>query len=339
MEAGAEGSQAGQAGPPRLITDVAVPVSAQAAAVAWRSVKTRAEVDELRIVAQHRPLGAHVLEIVRYRELLARLIGRELKVRYKNSTLGFVWSMVQPLFLLAVYAAVFSILGASFSDFALWILCGLLIWNMVSTAVLTATSSITSNAYLVGKVRFPRAVLPLSMVGAALVHFFLQMLVFVVLIVATRHQVDWTFMWLVPLALLVSVVVASAFALLLSTANVFSRDTQHLLELSLLAWFWLTPVIYQYDRLALWLSDHGVPAGIFLINPLTSVVIVFQRAFYGRASVPTDDNSGQIINLLPSDGPMWYLRNLAITGGVGLTLFVLALVMFDRAESRFAEAL
>src|SRR5262245_33819865 len=87
----------------------------------------------MRPMSGRRTVRAHLGEIVRYRELLQMLIRKELTVRYKNSLLGFTWSMLQPLFFLVVYTAVFAILGAGFEHFAVWILCGLLIWTLISS--------------------------------------------------------------------------------------------------------------------------------------------------------------------------------------------------------------
>src|SRR4051812_37312018 len=138
---------------------------------------------ELHLVASRQTVAAHLRDIWRFRELLRNLVRKELKVKYKNSALGFVWSMLNPLFLLLVYGIAFSILGAAFSYFTIWLLIGLLVWNLFNVSIVAGTSSITGNAYLVNKVRFPREVLPLASVGAALIHFFLQSLVLVAVLV------------------------------------------------------------------------------------------------------------------------------------------------------------
>ncbi len=287
---------------------------------------------DLTVVGRRRPLGTHLREIWEYRELLAGLVRKELKVRYKNSVLGYVWSMVQPVFLLVVYSIVFSILGAGFHRFAIWLLCGLILWNFISTSFGTSVQSITSNAYLVSKVRFPRAILPLSCVGAALVHLGLQLIAFAGVLAVARHPVAWDYMWLLIPALFTVVILCAAGALFVATLNVKARDTQHLLELVILSWFWMTPIIYQYERAAAWFTDQGLGSAWVLINPATSIVISFQRAIYG---VHTVDG----IALLPDEGSLWYLRNLAIVSAVSAVLFCLALTYFDRAEANFAEDL
>jgi ABC-2 type transport system permease protein len=287
---------------------------------------------ELRPMSGRRSALAHLRELVGYRELLVMLVRKELAVRYKNSVLGFTWSMLQPLFLLVVYTAVFAILGAGFARFAIWVLCGLLIWTLISSSMLTATVSITSNASLVGKVKFPRAVLPLASVGGALVHFFLQIAAFAVVLVVTRHPVDWTYVWLLPIALATCLTVCAALALLLAPSNVYARDTMHLLELLVLGWFWATPILYEYMRAATWLDSKGIDGDVQLVNPATPIVITFQRALYGTASVDGRP-------LLPDNGPLWYLGVLAATAAVWALIGYIALRVFDRADVNLAEAL
>lgn len=289
-------------------------------------------VPELRLMSARRSLVAHVRDLATFRELIVMLVRKELTVRYQHSVLGFTWSMIQPLFLLVVYSVVFGILGAGFARFAIWVLCGLLVWTLVSTSLLTATQSITSNASLVGKVKFPRAVLPLASVGAAFTHFCLQSVALAGVLLVTWQSVDWTYVWLLPVALVTTVIVCAAMAVLLAPLNVYARDTTHLLDLLVLGWFWVTPILYQYERSAGWFSRHGLGEWALLANPVTPIVITFQRAIYGQASI--EDTP-----LLPDRGPLWYLGVLAITAAVWLAIFAAALRAFDRADVHLAETL
>lgn len=293
------------------------------------------------VVGRKRRLGTHLREIWAFRELLAGLIRKELKVRYKNSILGFVWSMVQPVFLLVVYNVVFSILGEAFDRFPIWLLCGLVMWTFIATSFTTSVQSITANAYLVSKVRFPRAILPLSTVGAAAVHLALQMGAFAIVLVAARHNVDWAYMWLLVPAIATAIMLCAAAAVFLSALNVKARDTQHLLDIMLLGWFWLTPMLYTWQRGATWLTGKGLSTSIILINPVTSIVMTFQRAIYGTDTVTVPDGAGGTVaqRVLPGVDQLWYLRNLAIVAAVSLVLFGLALNYFDKAEANFAEDL
>jgi ABC-2 type transport system permease protein len=291
-----------------------------------------APIPPLRSMSGRRTTKAHLADILRYRELLVLLMRKELTVRYKSSAIGFVWSMLQPLFFLVVYTAVFAILGAGFERFAIWVLCGLLVWTLISSSLVTSTVSITSNAALVGKVKFPRAVLPLASVGGALVHFCLQFVAFAIVLAASTHPVDWRYVWLLPVALLSALVLCTASGLFLAPSNVYARDTGHLLELLVLGWFWATPVLYDYNRAATWLSAQGLPDWLLLLNPATPIVITFQRALYGT------DHAADL-QLLPSQGPAWYLGVIVATTVVWGAICLLGLRTFDRAETNLAENL
>ena len=276
-------------------------------------------------------------EVWRYRELLLNLVRKELKVKYKNSALGFVWSLLNPALYLVVFYVVFQlVLKAGIPDFAIFLLSGLLPWNLFSTSLGAACQSIVGNASLVGKVWFPREILPLAAVGAALVHFFLQASVLVAALLVFRYAPSPAYLPGALLALLVLVLLAAALGIVLAAVNVPLRDTGHLLELTLLAWFWVTPIVYQYqalgDRLGGWA----------LLNPMTPVVLSFQRALYGERQVTAGGASrlgSTTTGILPDESVLWYLRNVAVLGVVAAVILLVALWLFGRLEGDFAEEL
>lgn len=271
-------------------------------------------------------LGTRVRDIFRYRELLANLVRKDLKVRYKSSVLGFLWSLLNPAMLLVVYYFVFSVLlGSGIPRFPIYLLSGLLAWNLFSVGLSSATGSIVSNAGIVNKVWFPREVLPLSAIGAALVHFFLQAIVMLGALLVFRHPVAWRYLPLVPLALITLLTFLAALSLLMAAANVYLRDIGHLVELALLPWFFSTPIVYSYDLIA---DKLGRFAFLYLVNPVTPVVLVFQRAIYGGFS--------DVVHQFPW---WWYLRNITIGFVVSLALLALALSVFRRLEGNFTEEL
>jgi ABC-2 type transport system permease protein len=290
---------------------------------------------ELRIVAPRRSVWGHISDIWRSRELLVRLTFKELTVRYKKSTLGFLWSTLNPLVMLGVYSVAFGILGLSFDDFPIWLITGLLIWNLFSASLVSGTASITSNSYLVGKVRFPREILPLSAVGAALIHFVLQAAMVAIVLLVAGHRIDLSFVWLLPLALLTLIVICSGFAIVLSALNVYARDTAHLLDLTMLALFWLTPISYPFMTIASKLVSKGLPAWLPWINPITPVLATFQRAIYGKASIRAVGKADQ--QLLPDHSSLWYGRNLLGALAMATVFLYLAIRWFDRVEGNFAE--
>lgn len=288
----------------------------------------------MNVVAPRRTVLQSLTGIWRYRELLVNLVRKELKVRYKNSSLGFFWSMLNPLMYLVVFYVVFQlVLGSGVPYFPVFLLSGLLGWNLFSASLAGATGSITGNASLVNKVWFPREILPLASIGANFVHFLLQGLVLCAGLAVFRFDVDWAYVWLVVPALVALLLLTAAMCVFLSAANVYARDTQHLLELVLLAWVWMTPIIYPWDLQASQLAESGRSPMLTLLNPMTSIVLALQRALYG---ITTNDDG---VRLLPLESSLWYLRNLAIVGAIAVVLLLLALRLFTKVEGDFAEQL
>ena len=285
------------------------------------------------VVAPQRTVRQHITGVWRYRELLMNLVRKELKVKYKNSALGFVWSLLNPAMYIVVFTIVFQVvLKANIPYFPIFLLSGLLAWNLFSISLGAATGSITGNHTLVNKVYFPREILPLAAVGANCVHFLLQAAVLLLAIVVAPIDFDLAWLWLVLPALAVLLVLTSALAILLSAVNVYARDTQHLLELLLLAWFWLTPIVYQWELPGRKLAENDWPTWVILLNPMVAVTTTLQRALYGQHLADGRP-------MLPVDGQWWYLRNLGIVGAVSVVLLVVAMRVFHRLEGNFAEEL
>jgi ABC-2 type transport system permease protein len=270
-------------------------------------------------------------------ELLAELVRKDLKVKYKNSALGFVWSLANPLLYLAVFTLVFSVfLDNGISWFAVLFMSGLLVWNFFNLATLSATGAVVGNANLVRKVRFPRVVLPLSSVGFAGVHFVLQMFVFFLFLVPFYPEAFGPQLWLVLPALAVALAFTVALSLLASALNVRYRDVEHVLEITLLAWFWLTPIVY---RVTLVQEEFGrVPwlFKLYMANPMTAVVVAMQRAIY---RFPVATANGRPLRILPADGYGFYLRWLGVAAVVSLVLLGIGLWTFRRLQADFAEEL
>ncbi|HZQ78265.1 MAG TPA: ABC transporter permease [Acidimicrobiia bacterium] len=265
-------------------------------------------------------------EIARHRELLINLVRLELKAKYKSSTLGFVWSLLNPAMYLVVFYVAFNvILAAGVPRFPIFLLSGLLVWNFFTAALSAGTSSIVGGSGLVKKVWFPREILPLASTGAALVHFFLQSLVLVLALLGLRHPVGWAYLLLLPLALVDLILLTSGLSVLLAAANVYLRDIQHFVELALMAWFWVTPIVYLYSQL----TKHLGGRNIALINPITPIVLTFQRAFYGLY--------GNVLDPRLRFG--WYLRNLVVLSVAVSLLFYVSMRIFIRLEGNLAEEL
>jgi ABC-2 type transport system permease protein len=217
--------------------------------------------------------------------------------------------------------------------FPIFLLAGLLPWNLFGTALGAGTVSISSNASLVTKVWFPREILPLAAIGAGLVHFMLQTMVLLAALLVFRYEPAYGYLPLIPLALFTLVLLVVALSIGLAAINVYARDTQHLLELALLAWFWMTPIVYPYRQVA----DRV--GSLFLLNPITPIVITFQRALYNRTESVTRSKAGVVTtHVLPASANwLWYARNLGIVIAVSAVLLLGALAIFGRLEDNFAE--
>ena len=209
-------------------------------------------------------------DVLRYRELFSSLFRRDLRAKYKGSALGLVWSLLHPLVLMGVYLLVFSLLWrvaeVGTSDYWLFLLCGLPAWVFFATAVQASTRSLLENADLIRKVRFPRQLVPLSIVASLIAH-------------PEARSTVWI---AIPVAALFACMVAGV-ALALASLNALYRDVEHLIAALLLPWFFLTPVLYNVNNLPG--VDQYPVAGFVLrwVNFLTPPIEAMRAAlFYGQ---------------------------------------------------------
>lgn len=273
-----------------------------------------------------------VRDIWAHRELLDLLIRREIKARYKDSVLGFFWSLAKPLAMLLVYyVAIGKFLGAEASprnpggipEFAIFIFTGLTAWQLFSDIVIGGTGSIVANAGLIKKVYLPREVFPLSVLGSSLFNFAIQLSI---LIGATALVGDFPTgaRWLYfPLALGVLIVYATAVGMFLAAVNVYLRDVQYLVEILLMVLFWASPIVYSWSLVQ---GKVGpLLEQLYLLNPMTQVVIGFQQVFWVAGD-------GQLV-------PDHLGRSLAMTFVVSLGLLWVSQRVFARLQANFAQEL
>ncbi|MBT2503088.1 ABC transporter permease [Curtobacterium sp. ISL-83] len=267
-------------------------------------------------------------DVFRQREMLGMLIRRDLKARYKDSALGFVWTLVRPLTQLLIYYFVMGqILNAArgIDNFAIYVFTGLTAYTLFSEIVAGSTGSIVGNSGLIKKVYVPREVFPLASVGAALVNFSIQ---FGILLVATlvlgAFPLHAGLVYLIP-SLLVILVYGSAIGLVLSALNVYLRDVQFVIDVGLMVLLWASPIVYSYtmvqDRL------HGVLLSIYTNNPLTLSVLGLQNAVW----IHNSEN--------PIVYPDHLMLRLLIAFVIGLFLLLGAQRVFSRLQGNFAQEL
>ena len=271
---------------------------------------------------------ARLRELLRYRELAENLVVRDLKVRYKNSALGFLWCLLNPLLLMAVFTLVFTIMlpNLRVPKFPVFVLCALLPWNFFSTSVMGALSSISGNGHLIKKVYFPREILTISSVLSNFVNFLLALPVLLVLMFLFGMPIT-VWILLLPLVMVIQVIFTLGIALALATLNVFYRDTSVIMEVVIQAWFFLTPVFYPIDLLPEWGHLLGISLPIrrltYILNPMASIIASYRSILYGF----TDGS--------PPAAPAFdFISRTALTC---LLCFVTGYAIFIRHSHRFAE--
>ncbi|WP_165066066.1 ABC transporter permease [Marisediminicola senii] len=268
------------------------------------------------------------VEIFRQREMLGLLVRRDLKARYKDSALGFVWTLVRPITQLVIYYVVLgNFLGAArgIPDFAVYIFTGLVAYGLFSEIVVGATASIVGNGGLIKKIYLPREIFPLASVGSSLFNFMIQLVILIAATIAVGHF-PWTIelLFAIP-SLLILVLYGTAFGFLLSAANVYLRDIGYLVEVIILIMFWASPVVYSWQ-----IVRDQIPTAwmleVYTNNPVTLAVLGFQRAFW---------TSGHDIVEYPSE----LLLRQGVAIFVGLILLVAFQRVFARLQGNFAQEL
>jgi ABC-2 type transport system permease protein len=292
-----------------------------------------------RVVSAKVSVRARLVEIWGCRELVSFLVRKELKVRYKNSVLGFLWSFLNPALVLLIYYVVFKyFLHNQTPDFALFLFSGLLGWNLFNNSLLSASGVLVANAGIVKKVAFPREVLALSQVGVSICYFFFQTCILVIFLAGFQVIPVFQYLPVLLLALVADIIFSAALAVFLSAVNVYLRDVQHFVEVLLVALFFSPPMVYSFAGLHL----HHLKF-LYMANPLVWIVLSFQRCLYGRVLPPhhvaTVSAGIQVSSPLPAWGQNVYFEGLGVVLAASILLFFLAMLIFGRVEGNFAEEL
>jgi ABC-type polysaccharide/polyol phosphate export permease len=213
-------------------------------------------------------------EIRRNRELIWALAVKELRVRYKRSTLGFLWSLLHPLLMMIILTVVFSsIARVPVDKYAVFLMSALLPWTFLSQALAYAADSLVSNAELLKKIRIDKSVFVVAAVLSNLMNFVLSLLPLALLLLILRFPFHWTWIFVpVPFLALVMFVLGCSF--FCAGANVFFRDVSHILQIVLSAWFYMSPIIYSLD----FVPEKFRP--IFRLNPMLYILNGFRHGIY-----------------------------------------------------------
>jgi len=251
-------------------------------------------------------------EIYEYREMVFSLIKRDLKGRYKGSALGFLWTFLNPLFQLIVYTFVFSvIMNAGYDKYYLFLFVALIPWIFFSTSVVGGAGCIWTQKDMVNKIYFPREVLPLAHVTCQLINMLLTFIVIFAVLILSGHGVNPIAVLYLPIIIFIEYLLALGITLIVSAITVFLRDIEYILGIVIMAWQFLSPVMYGIDKV----PEELQP--IFLINPMTSILLAYRDILYYK-------QAPQMSTLLQATM-------------LGIVLLIIGIVVFERLKRHFSE--
>lgn len=251
-------------------------------------------------------------ELYAYREMIFSLVRRDLKGRYKGSVLGFLWTFVNPLLQLLVYTFVFStVMRNGINDYYLFLFVALIPWIFFSTSVSGGTKCILVQKDMVKKIYFPREVLPISYVTSQFVNMLLSFLVIFLILIVSGKEVNLIGIICLPIIMIIEYLLALGMTLISSALTVYIRDLEHILTIIVMAWQFLSPVMYSVDRIP---DDMKV---VFYINPMTPIIVAYRDILY-YAQVPA----------------MHTLLHAAL---MGIILVIVGMAIFGRLKKHFAE--
>jgi len=231
-------------------------------------------------LAEHCSSGP-LLTLFRYRELLRQLVIREVKLRYKRSVLGFAWTVLNPLFAMAIFTMVFSRIFGERPNYPLYVITALLGWNLFSLGTSRGLDSVVQNGPIIRKVFVPKAIFPVASVASQVVNFILSLLPLCLFMVAIGARFSPALLWL-PIPLLSLTGFAMGIALLLGTFNVFFRDVRYFYEAGAMAWFYATPIFYPPEII----PDKF--KFLLNINPMYPLLESLRAPLYRATAPPAD---------------------------------------------------
>lgn len=251
-------------------------------------------------------------ELYHYRELLKTNVKKDIRGKYKASFLGVLWSFINPLLSVLVYAIVFPyIMKVQTENYLVFLICGIIPWTWFTTSLGQGTTCITNNSNLIKKVFFPREILPISVVTSGLINFLISCIIIVIFVLFGGCGLSWHLI-LLPFIALIQYVVTLAIIFLTSAFNAYVKDTEYIVNFIINLLFYATPVLYSYEMF------EGTPLiWLFRLNPMAHIINAYRDIFY--------------VHELPN------MTNLLIVFIISLICLIICYNIFKRLEKRFAE--
>ena len=250
-------------------------------------------------------------ELYHYRELLKTNVKKDIRGKYKGSFLGILWSFINPLLQVLVYALVFPyIMKVETENYLIFLICGIIPWTWFITSISQGTTSITNNANLIKKVYFPREILPISVVTSGLVNFLISCIIILIFVLLGGLTISWHLVFL-PFIIIVQYLFTLALIFVLSAFNVYVKDVEYIVAFIINMLFYATPILYTTEMFS------GPILWLFRLNPLAHLINAYRDVFY--------------VHHIPN------LINLSILLGVSILLVVICYIIFKKLEKGFAE--
>ena len=250
-------------------------------------------------------------ELYHYRELLKTNVKKDIRGKYKGSFLGILWSFINPLLQVLVYALVFPyIMKVETENYLIFLICGIIPWTWFVTSISQGTTSITNNSNLIKKVYFPREILPISVVTSGMVNFLISCIIIIIFVLLGGLTISWHLIFL-PFIIIIQYLFTLALIFVLSAINVYVKDVEYIVSFIINMLFYATPILYTTEMFS------GPILWIFRLNPLAHLINAYRDVFY--------------VHHIPN------LVNLGILLGVSILLVVICYIIFKKLEKRFAE--
>lgn len=252
-------------------------------------------------------------EIYAYREMLFNLVRKGLRIRYKGSFLGFLWTFLNPLLQLIIYSMVFAIIvRANIEKYYMFLFVALVPWMFFSACLQDSASSIIANKDLVKKIYFPRSIIPLSIVCTAFMNMLYTMIVVFIALIFSGIGLNFSVLAL-PVIFAIEFLFALGIALIIAGLNVYFRDLEYILGMIIMAWFYFTPVMYPIDMIP------SQVVAIFYANPMTNIILAYRDILYYKK--------------FPD------LSSMSLAIVIGLVTTVIGFVLFQKLQRGFVEEL
>ncbi len=253
-------------------------------------------------------------DLYQYRELLKTNVKKEIRGKYKGSFLGVLWSFINPLLMVLVYAIVFPlILKSSEPNYVIFLIVGIIPWNFFTTVVNQGTTTVVNNGNIIKKVYFPREILPISVVTSGLINFFISCIIILIFIIFGGMSLSPVMLFL-PFVAIIQYMLSLGIIFILSAINVYIRDTEYIVNFIVMMLFYATPILYSSE-----LFKNTAFEWLMVINPMAHIINAYRDIFYYQ--------------VLPDFSVLFVVLLLSVV------VLLLGYRIFKKMEKGFAEEL